>query len=117
MSTDVSTATADNIEPSTDPSHYWVTDRGYPYFSDGTGKGIVSLHKLTAYAEWGSAALDADHVHHTVRARGPDGEKVQINAPNFLLPIDTEDHIELHSEGDYVDVDGIPQLRPQGDSE
>jgi len=93
------------------PANYlWTDSRGRQYVSDGNE--IVPLAKLTAYAEYGDDVLKADHVHHALAASTGDGPPVRVNAPEFLLPLNSGEHQQLHRDESWYFVDGIPLLAP-----
>lgn len=88
----------------------WVTEKGYTYVTDEND--IVSLHRLTAFAEYGEEALDADTIHHALYCEDDEGG-IRVDAPAFLVPLDHGEHSELHREGEWREVGGILQLRPE----
>lgn len=95
---------------------YWLDERGRAYVG-ASESPPVPLSKLVAYAEHGEAALDSDHVHHALAANGGDGTPVHVNAPRFIVPLDADEHSELHRDDEWTEVDGIPLLLPDDNGE
>ena len=97
-------------------AYLWCDGRGREYVGEGGSEGaIVRLAKLTAVAEHGfDAVSEADHIHHHLYADDPDDnvDKIHVNAPRFLEPVDRDEHLTIHREGKWVKTDdGIPVLR------
>lgn len=107
--TDADTCGADDDATDTDGDVYtWRYDGRY-YVGDSSEPMRLSM--LVAYAEHGRAALEADEVHHTLPAEAGD-ERLLIEAPDFLIPLDADEHAQLHADDEWTEVDGIPQLVP-----
>lgn len=100
-----------------DHAYYWTDERGRAYVGEGGGD-IVRLNRLTAVAEHGFEALEADHIHHALYASDPeeDGD-VLVNAPEYLVPVDHGEHVRLHREGEFTEVDGVPLLLPDDEED
>jgi hypothetical protein len=102
----------DDAETTTEHAHFWEDDRGRRYVSGNPGD-IVRLPKLIAYAEHGEEALEADEIHHGLTANVGDEVPVRIDAPEFLFPVDEDEHRAIHGRSDWEAVDGIPMLLPE----
>jgi len=105
-----STAAIDS-QSTADHAYFWTDHRGRKYVGGDDGE-IVPLHKLVAYAEHGESALKADHLHHALAADDPSGETIYVDIPEFVIPLDEEEHRRLHDDETWVDRDGIPLLLP-----
>jgi hypothetical protein len=105
----MSDTTEQNDERNNSEIYHWQ-DRGRATVGDENN--ITRLARLTAYAEYGEEALEADHVHHALAATELDDDPIRVNAPGFLIPLGEDEHRDLHADAVWREDDGIPQLLP-----
>ena len=105
----------DSEESTIDHPYLWTDERGRTYVGEGgQGGDIIRLSRLTAIAEYGFEEVveRGKHVHHALAADGPDGERIRIDAPRFLFPQSRKEHLSIHGDEEWKEVDGIPLLLP-----
>lgn len=72
-----------------------TSGEGYEYVEDEETGAVMYLHRLTAYAEYGSDAIDSDNdVHHKEMW---DGRSIPwLNAVEWLEPLEKWEHRNGH---------------------